>query len=64
MNRNSHKYGFSLCYTGCPKKVGFTFTANLEAINGLKSKSGRKQTPPSILPTEWCFIVSLLIVGF
>ena len=28
--------------------------------NQKKSKSGRKQTPPSILHTRWCFIVRLL----
>ena len=35
-------------YNLSPKKVGFRFTANLEALNGLKSKSERKQTPPKI----------------
>ena len=44
MNRNSHKYGFSLCYTGCPKKVGFTFTANKNKWPQIKKW---KKTDPS-----------------
>ena len=31
-----------------PEKWGFRFTANLETLNSLKSKSWRKQTPPKI----------------
>ena len=51
-----------LTYRVSLKKGGLTFKANLEALNGFKSKSGRSETPCSnlILPTGRGFQVSFV----